>query len=121
MLQWIKKFIFITILNRFVVVDSNRIKWIIKEFSRFDSYIEYEVNGVKCDIKPFIQDIIVKEYRDRTVVEIYSDRPGLIIGKGGKVLNSLGDFVATFNTDSKQFLISLKDSEFWDIDYNKLS
>ena len=60
-----------------------------------------------------ITNIVTVSYEDRIEVEIETYRPGLIIGKGGRVINALKAFVNNDVETDKIIEFGIKENKFW--------
>ncbi len=64
-----------------------------------------------------ITNIVVYKLNKETVVEVTSHRPGLIIGKGGRTIDELKNFIERVNEHPIKFV--LKESTLWKNIYKK--
>lgn len=84
-------------------VDSRLIRRDISSYF----YGEYDQSVIS-----FFTNIRVLEYNHKFVVEITTHRPGLLIGKGGKTVDALKEFLNKGDLP-KKIEIDIKESKMW--------
>lgn len=92
----------------------------------FLNYIYLFVTNVGEDYEPLypietITNVEVEEHKDKIVLSIITPRPGFVIGRGGKNIDGLRNFLNLHNTSSKAIHINLVEDTLWSKCYGRLN